>query len=86
VKQSLATRLALGLIRAYRIVLSPLFGQNCRFHPTCSAYALEAFEQHGFWRGLSLTLRRIGRCHPWHPGGIDEVPAPGDGRRLPGRI
>ena len=64
----------IGLIRAYRFFLSPFFGNQCRFHPTCSAYALEAVELHGgFWGGW-LALRRLGRCHPLHDGGIDLVP------------
>lgn len=66
----------LFLIRAYRLLLSPWLGNQCRFHPTCSAYGLEAVARHGAWRGGWLTLRRIGRCHPWHPGGFDPVPGP----------
>ena len=61
-------------VRAYRLLLSPWVGHACRFQPTCSAYALEALERHGALRGSWLTLRRIGRCHPWHPGGHDPVP------------
>ena len=61
-------------VRAYRLVLSPWVGQSCRFHPTCSAYALEALERHGALRGGWLTLRRIARCHPWGGSGIDNVP------------
>lgn len=63
-----------ALIRGYQITLSPYFGQGCRFHPTCSHYAMQALEAHGPLGGLWLTLRRLLRCHPWHPGGIDEVP------------
>ena len=62
------------LIRAYRLLLSPLLGPRCRFHPSCSAYALEAVERFGTLRGGWLALRRLGRCHPWHPGGYDPVP------------
>lgn len=62
------------LIRGYRYFLSPWVGQHCRFYPSCSCYAQTAIERHGAWRGLGLTLRRLGRCHPWHPGGIDPVP------------
>lgn len=64
----------LALIRFYRLVLSPWFGNQCRFHPTCSAYMEQAIREHGSLRGLWLGLRRLGRCHPWHPGGIDPVP------------
>lgn len=61
-------------LRAYKYLISPLLGQNCRFHPTCSDYAREAVEKHGVMRGLGLALRRVGRCHPWNPGGFDPVP------------
>ena len=64
----------LGLIRAYRYVLSPWWGTQCRFIPTCSAYAQEAIERHGALRGSWLAMRRISRCHPWHDGGFDPVP------------
>jgi len=62
------------LIKAYRLVLSPWLGQQCRFHPTCSQYALDALEQHGPYRGCWLTIKRLASCHPWHEGGIDPVP------------
>ena len=61
-------------VRAYRLLLSPWVGHACRFKPTCSAYALEALERHGALRGGWLTLRRIGRCHPWGNWGYDPVP------------
>ena len=61
-------------IRGYQLILSPLLGQNCRFYPTCSAYALEAIDTHGALRGSSLAVRRLCRCHPFHPGGVDPVP------------
>lgn len=61
-------------IALYRIFLSPLLGPRCRFWPSCSSYALQALAKHGLWRGTWLTLKRLGRCHPWHPGGIDYVP------------
>jgi uncharacterized protein len=63
-----------GLVRLYQCTLSPFIGNQCRFHPTCSAYALEALEQHGALRGSWLTLRRLSKCHPFHPGGFDAVP------------
>ena len=69
-------RLLLGLIKAYRYLLSPLLGPSCRFYPTCSAYAAEAIDTHGALRGSWLAVRRILKCHPWHPGGIDPVPPP----------
>lgn len=64
----------LALIRGYRLLLSPWFGNQCRFHPSCSVYAEQAIQDHGVVRGLWMGVRRIGRCHPWHPGGIDPVP------------
>jgi putative membrane protein insertion efficiency factor len=65
-------------IRLYRWTLSPLLPPACRFHPSCSAYALQALQTHGPLRGLVLALRRLGRCHPFNPGGLDPVPpAPG---------
>lgn len=64
-----------SLLRGYRYWLSPMLGSRCRFYPSCSAYALEAVETHGALRGLALTARRLGRCHPFHAGGVDPVPA-----------
>ncbi len=66
--------LILSLLRGYRYLLSPLLGQHCRFHPTCSVYAIEAVERYGAVRGGWLALKRVGKCHPWHPGGVDPVP------------
>ena len=62
-------------VKAYRLLLSPWLGSACRFEPTCSAYALQALEQHGAASGSMLTLRRLARCHPWCQGGHDPVPA-----------
>lgn len=62
------------LIRAYRFALSPWWGRQCRFTPTCSEYALEAVERHGVFKGSQLAFRRIASCHPWHAGGFDPVP------------
>ena len=62
-------------IRLYRALISPLLPGVCRFHPSCSRYALEALESHGPWRGGWLAARRLSRCHPFHPGGLDPVPA-----------
>lgn len=67
-------RLLIGAIRVYQIALSPYFGNQCRFHPTCSEYAKEAVARHGALKGGWLAIRRIGRCHPYHPGGHDPVP------------
>jgi uncharacterized protein len=63
-----------ALIRAYQLVLSPVLGPRCRFYPSCSAYGLEAVRRHGALRGSWLTARRLLRCHPWNPGGLDPVP------------
>ena len=61
-------------VRAYRATFSPLVGRSCRYEPTCSTYALEALRKHGGIKGGWLTLRRIGRCHPWGGMGVDDVP------------
>jgi len=63
-----------GLVWLYRYTISPLIGANCRFQPTCSAYAEEALREHGAFKGGWLALRRIGRCHPWGGSGYDPVP------------
>ena len=62
------------LIRGYRLFISPLLPAACRYYPTCSAYAIEAIEKHGALSGSWLALRRLGRCHPFRPGGYDPVP------------
>ncbi len=63
----------IGVIRAYRLV-SQYLPPRCRFYPSCSAYGLEAIEEHGALKGSWLAIRRVGRCHPWNPGGVDVVP------------
>lgn len=67
-------RLLIGGISLYRRLISPLLPRSCRFHPTCSEFALEAIQRHGALRGTGLALRRIARCHPWSAGGPDPVP------------
>ena len=68
------TRVLLAVIRAYRYALSPWWGNQCRFSPTCSEYATRAIERYGALHGTWLALRRISKCHPWHTGGFDPVP------------
>lgn len=72
--KTLMTYPLLALVRGYRYFISPLLGRSCRFYPSCSEYADEALQRHGAWRGTWLALRRVSRCHPWHPGGFDPVP------------
>jgi len=69
--------LCIALLKLYRAIVSPLYGDVCRYFPSCSAYALEAFTVHGAVHGLALTVSRLLRCHPWAAGGIDRVPAGG---------
>lgn len=64
----------IGLLKLYRLVISPLYGQVCKFYPTCSAYSLEAVQTHGAIKGSVLTVKRLARCHPWSAGGYDPVP------------
>jgi putative membrane protein insertion efficiency factor len=65
-----------ALVRIYRRALSPLLGDRCRFHPSCSCYAEQALVRHGAWRGIWLTVTRLARCHPLAHGGMDPVPDP----------
>ena len=80
-RPSAAARVLMALITGYRRFISPLLGPRCRFAPSCSAYALEAVREHGALRGIWLAVRRIGRCHPFNPGGFDPVPPALHGRR-----
>ncbi|HET9868811.1 MAG TPA: membrane protein insertion efficiency factor YidD [Nitrospira sp.] len=66
--------LLIALVRGYQIIISPLLPAACRYYPSCSAYAVEALEKHGAWRGGWLAVKRIGRCHPFRAGGYDPVP------------
>jgi putative membrane protein insertion efficiency factor len=69
-------QLLIWFLRGYRFAISPLYGEVCRYYPSCSAYALEAVTLHGALRGSWLAARRLARCHPWAEGGLDPVPAP----------
>jgi putative membrane protein insertion efficiency factor len=73
--------LLVGAVRVYQLVVSPWFGPTCRFYPSCSAYAVGALREHGAVRGAWLAARRLLRCHPWNPGGVDPVPPRGSSRR-----
>lgn len=70
------SRCLLLAISLYRAVISPFLPHSCRFYPTCSAYASEAIRRHGIRRGALLSVKRLLKCHPWHPGGADPVPEP----------
>ena len=69
-----ATFPLLVLIRGYQLMISPLLGSNCRFMPTCSEYAMESLRSHGLIKGIYLTVKRIGKCHPWGGHGYDPIP------------
>ena len=71
----LPQKMLVALVKAYRLLLSPWLGSSCRFEPTCSAYSLQALQQHGAAKGSHLTLARLVRCHPWCSGGYDPVPS-----------
>jgi putative membrane protein insertion efficiency factor len=62
------------LVRGYQLMISPYFPSSCRYNPTCSSYAIDALKEHGTLKGLWMTIKRIGRCHPWAEGGDDPVP------------
>jgi len=72
-EMSLPRTIAVGLIRTYKLVISPLLPSACRFHPTCSEYMKDAIEKHGVLKGVGMGLRRLSRCHPFHQGGFDPV-------------
>ena len=74
-------RVLVMMVKGYQYILSPWIGNQCRFAPTCSHYAIEAIERHGAVRGTWLAVRRVAKCHPWHAGGVDPVP-PGEGKLL----
>ncbi len=69
----LSEHIITGILSGYHRLVSPLLPRACRFFPSCSVYASEAIQKHGFLKGASLSLRRLSRCHPWHPGGYDPV-------------
>ncbi len=73
--------LLIGFLKAYRTLVSPLYGEVCRYYPSCSAYALDAVREHGSVRGSWLAVRRLARCHPWAAGGVDHVPPRRPARR-----
>ena len=72
----LSRNICVAILVAYRAVVSPLYGDVCRYYPSCSSYALQAIQQHGAVRGIWLGARRILRCHPWAAGGVDDIPEP----------
>ncbi len=68
------SKLLIGAVKGYQLVISPIKPPTCRFVPTCSQYMIEAIRKHGAWKGLRLGIKRIGRCHPWGDSGFDPVP------------
>lgn len=72
------SKILIALVRGYQLLISPAIGSRCRFHPSCSQYSIEALRTHGALMGSWLTLRRLLRCHPLHPGGFDPVPSKGN--------
>ena len=75
--KALLVSLFVGILRGYQLLISPMLGPRCRFYPSCSNYAIEALRVHGAARGSWLAACRVGRCHPWHAGGLDPVPPAG---------
>jgi putative membrane protein insertion efficiency factor len=67
-------KLLLLILRGYKLAISPMLGQNCRFYPSCSEYAADAIREYGAAKGSLMACKRVCKCHPWHPGGIDLVP------------
>lgn len=82
----LPRNLCIAVLSLYRAIISPLYGDVCKYYPSCSRYALEAIQQHGMVRGVWLGSRRLARCHPWAEGGIDDVPACHHARPAVGRF
>lgn len=74
--KSLFKRGLIGLVRGYQLLISPFLGNHCRYYPSCSAYTIEAMEKHGPFKGIWMGIKRVGRCHPFHEGGVDPVPEP----------
>ena len=72
--KSVPSKIIIVFIKSYRLILSPWLGHHCRFYPSCSAYAIEAIQQHGSLQGSWLAIKRLASCHPWHEGGVDPVP------------
>lgn len=81
-----AARPVVWLIRGYQMTISPMRPPTCRFYPSCSAYAVTALERFGLLRGSALAARRLLRCHPWNPGGVDHVPAGPHAHGIPGDL
>ena len=77
-RQGLSARLLLFVVRAYQLILGPFLGGACRFYPSCSNYAMQAVERHGVRHGAALSIKRLLRCHPFSPGGVDLVPESAD--------
>jgi len=67
-------KILIWIVKGYQYAISPYLGSHCRYHPSCSSYAITALEKHGFVKGVHLSTKRIFRCHPWHDGGFDPVP------------